>query len=174
MSSERCHGERGATLALALVIVTAVGLLVAGLARLATNSMLSTDSLRTQRALEYAAQGATDAAVQAVRYTYNAYTTTALCTPGGTSSVITSSVAVEVYCSGSVNVWSGSTRVVNFYACSSGTLQGPCTSTPVVRAQVTFDDYSTANAYHCGAGAANPMTCGSGMTINSWIVGAGN
>ena len=60
--------ESGAALILALVFLVAISLTVVALVSMAGTAMLTTANLTSQSSLEYAADGATDAAVQWVRY----------------------------------------------------------------------------------------------------------
>ena len=53
---------------MALVFVFAISLMLVALVSLAGNDLLNTSNLKSLRSLEYAADGAVDAAVQAVRY----------------------------------------------------------------------------------------------------------
>lgn len=159
------RNEAGAVLILALVFVLIVSVSVLALLSLGGGSLLSTGNLRTLRSTEYAADGAVDAAMQATRYSYNAYTTSGNCLPNGAPTVTISGTTVMVNCSGKLNTQSASTRVINFYAC----LQSTCTSANnILAAQVTFDDYSTTGSYSCAVSTAT--TCGTGMIINSWVV----
>src|SRR6516165_1163628 len=61
--------ETGAVLLLALIFVLSVGLLIGVLVNLVETNLLATSSLSQQRALEQAADGALEMAVQRVRYT---------------------------------------------------------------------------------------------------------
>ena len=60
--------EQGATLVLALVFVVAIGLLLLAIVSLTGTNLADTANLQNERALEYTADGAVDAAVQAARY----------------------------------------------------------------------------------------------------------
>lgn len=159
------RNEGGAVLILALVFVLIVSVSVLALLSLGGGSLLSTGNLRILRSTEYAADGAVDAAMQATRYSYNAYTTSGNCLPNGARTVTIAGVTVMVNCSGTLNTQSASTRVINFYAC----LLSTCTSgNNILSAQVTFDDYSHTGSYSCAVSTAT--TCGTGMMINNWVV----
>ena len=159
--------EAGTSLVMALVFLVAIGMSVGALVSLTGNNLLNTSNLKSQRSLEYAAQGAAEVAVQNVRYGYSAYTTTAVCTPGG-GTVSLDGDSMSVYCSGTLSALSASTRTVSFYACASSTTQAACIASPVVQATVVFDDYSLASTYICSA--SGTTTCGTGETVQSWIV----
>jgi len=80
--------DAGAVLILALVFIIVIAVVVLALVNLSGNDLLNTSNLKKQRSLEYAADGATTAAVQAVRNSYLAYNGGsglgafgALCTP---------------------------------------------------------------------------------------------
>ena len=63
----RSHGERGASLVLALVFISVFGLLLAGLSEFTGANSIATRGFRSQRAANYAADAALDAAVNRVR-----------------------------------------------------------------------------------------------------------
>lgn len=63
----RSRDERGVTLILALVFLVAVSMTLVALLDMSTNDMVNTTNLKSQNSLEYAADGATDTAVQWVR-----------------------------------------------------------------------------------------------------------
>ena len=62
------------------------------------------------------------------------------------------------------------TRVINFYACQSRHVLSINT---VLQAQIVFDDYPVTGLPHCTPGGS-VSTCGSSMTVNSWIVETAN
>lgn len=64
----RCHDEAGVALILALAFLVAIGMTLMALVEMAGNDMLNSTNLKSQSALEYAADGVTDATVQWVRY----------------------------------------------------------------------------------------------------------
>jgi hypothetical protein len=67
LSSER-HDEAGLTLLLALVFLVTVSMVLLALLDFTSSDLLNSSNLKSQASLEYAADGATDAAVQWVRY----------------------------------------------------------------------------------------------------------
>ena len=67
MGARRAHGEEGVSLILALAFLVLFGLTVPPLLNLGTANLLSTSRLHDQRATVYAADGATDAAIQYLR-----------------------------------------------------------------------------------------------------------
>jgi hypothetical protein len=161
------HGrdEQGAVLILALLFVVIVGATVIALLSLGGNGLLDTVKLQQLRSTEYAADDATTAAVQTVRYSDNAYTAPGSCLPVGVTSMDISGVTMFVDCAGAPPALSAQTRVVNFYACE----QASCSpSNFMLQAEVTFDDYSATSSYACSA--VSTTTCGTGMTIDKWTV----
>jgi hypothetical protein len=68
-----CPDEEGVVLLLALLFVVAIAFVLLGLLSLSGNDLMNTSNLQSQRASEYAADSAVDAAVQAVRYSYYAF-----------------------------------------------------------------------------------------------------
>jgi Tfp pilus assembly protein PilX len=176
--------EEGAVLLLALIFVIAIAFVLLGLLSLSGNDLKNTSNLQSQRALEYAADSAVDAAVQAVRYSYYAFNGASPagtnssgddCVPDGTAfinpdqntaTLTINDVTMTVDCTGSLNPQSKNTRVITFYACT----QSSCSSAnAIVTAVVVFQDYSTGYVYDCNS-AANVATCGTGVVIQSWTV----
>jgi hypothetical protein len=184
--------EDGAILLLALVFALVIALVLVALINLAGNDLHNTSNLKTQRNLEYAADGATTAAIQSVRNSYLAYNGTlgaigALCTPLGGAPPGTPEVMTQVNgdsmivdCTNQAYNPPGpspsaQTRVVNFYACaSSNTGANACTTAnALIQAQVTFDDYAPSGGYDC-TGLGHTTTCGSAESIDSWVVETAN
>jgi len=171
---ERATGprdERGAALILALFMLIVMSLLVSTLLTFTGTGLRSVNTLHTTRSTEYAASGATELAIQNVRYNYNPYyPSPAACSPGPSGIVTIGSTAIVVYCTGApVDKYSptGATRSIIFKACPGGQTLSQCTK-PIVTAQVVFDDYSPLDQYDCTS--AGTTTCGTGMTVLSWIV----
>ncbi len=175
--------EEGVTLVLVLAFLMAIALVVLSLVRATGNDLLSTANLKVQRLTEYAADSATSIAVQSVRYSgaYNAIppsppNPTKDCYPGGSPETF-DSAKISVFCTlDQYNPISGVTRVMTFYTCAGPLTGGNCSSSnAILQAQVIFDDYDTAapnNNYFCSTTASS--TCGSAMTINSWIFETAN
>jgi hypothetical protein len=184
--------EDGAVLLLALVFIVVIAVVLSSLLTLTGNDLLNSSNLRTQRSVEYAADGAADAAVQAVRYSETAYMgTPQACLPNtppaGSPPSITigeapnPEVLITVDCGNgarnrrsclSRTVLPCVTRSVIVYACQ-GT--GTCTSTSPhlqLQATVAFDDYSATNVLLCSR--TSTATCGTGMAIESWVVRGSN
>ncbi len=67
--SRRCHGERGASLLIALGFLALVGILIPLILQLGTTNLLDTSRLRTQRSTIYTANGALEAGIQYLRTT---------------------------------------------------------------------------------------------------------
>jgi hypothetical protein len=161
-----------------LVFVLAIGLMVVSLANMAANDTVNSTNLTHQRSVEYAADSATSIAVQNVRYSANPYSSSpANCLPNG-GSVTINGIAMSVKCTRQqYNIFSGVTRVINFYAyvCTNQN----CSSTgpnPVLQAQITFDDWPADNSNRlCDPSAGGKSsTCGTAMTVNSWILETAN
>jgi hypothetical protein len=164
-------GEAGAVLILALVFVLAIGLAVVSLANMATNDLVNSMNLNSQRSVEYAADSATSVAVQNVRYSGNPYSSSpSNCLPSG-GPLTLNGVNIWVDCTQQqFDPISGVTRVINFYACRSAT----CSSAnAILQAEITFDDYSVGNTYSCAPGSSI-STCGTAMTVDSWILETAN
>ncbi|HEY5110696.1 MAG TPA: IPT/TIG domain-containing protein [Acidimicrobiales bacterium] len=171
--------ENGSVLVLALLFLVAISLILAALASWVTNDLNNSSKFSSARSLQFAANSATELAIQSIRYTpllsagqtLNASPPTP-CWGSGPPSQLTGSnsidgVGIEVWCS---TVWapsSASTRVVTFSACLSGVLASTCAINPTLAAVVAFDDYppgvSTPNPGVCA------VYCGTGLTVESWL-----
>lgn len=98
--------ESGAALVIALVFVVVGALTLVALVTFAGSALFGTAQLRAVRALQYAGNGATDIAIQAVRYSPTAFNKPTLSpvTPPqnclGTTSVLINNYNVAVDCSG--------------------------------------------------------------------------
>ncbi|MGD0378665.1 MAG: hypothetical protein ABSC30_01645 [Acidimicrobiales bacterium] len=185
--------EDGAVLLLALVFIVVIAVVLSSLLTLTGNDLLNSSNLRTQRSVEYAADGAADAAVQAVRYSESAYMgAPQACLPntppaGPPTSITVGApgspgVQITVDCGNgarsrrsclSRTVLPCVTRSVNVYACQG---PGTCTVTSAhlqLQALVAFDDYSTTtNVLLCNR--TSTATCGTGMAVESWVVRGSN
>jgi hypothetical protein len=169
------RGEDGATLILALIFVIVSSLILLSLVTLTGNDLLNSGNLRDARAVTYAADGATDAAILATRYSDSYYTQTAApfgnCMPGAPASIPIDSLSMIVVCGNSTNSsLSSATRTVNFYTCVNVAVTSCSRSLAVLTAQVQYNDFSSTgfNTYECSA--TQTGTCGTGMTIASWVV----
>ena len=175
------HDETGAALILALLFLVAIGVVVGSLASWATNDLQNSSQFASARTLQYAVNGATESAVQTIRYspltsTNGASTPTACWGTGSTSELTINGTTVGVWCSTVYTPTSANTRVVTFWACPISTSQSSltpnqlatvCVSSTTLKAVVTFGDYPPGFS----APSAGPCVvyCGTSMTINSWV-----
>jgi len=161
--------ETGAVLVLALVFLVTVGLIVTALLQWSSNDLKNTSNFKSGRSVVYAAGGATEAAIWSARYSLTSGTNPC---PGTGSSITIGGQAIEVWCTTVSNTQSAATRVVTLSACATG-LSSVCAN-PFLVATVTFDDYSNGNPNANNCLQATPplarKTCGTGMTLNSWVV----
>lgn len=189
------NDEAGTALILALVFVFAVSLVFVAIVSLAGTSLLNTTNLRSQRSLEFAADGATSAAVQWVRNAcpYDSsggancsgmYTgSTNQCLPNNTTSTTINGVAVSVVCESlSAAPPAGQpplpSRTIQFFTCRSSVALNACNSTGsnasnlLLQAQVTFEDLDPNNNNTCvpSPPPGTSSSCGIGMTISYWDV----
>jgi hypothetical protein len=147
------------------------------------NNLNNVAHFKSARSVQYALSGATQVAMQTVRYEFTSTTPTpanpAIC-PNSVPVTIEGN-EVEVWCSAVWAPTSVSTRVVTFSACTQATtvndvstpvVPAPtgttCAASPELQAVVTFDDYSAGNPLVNQSPCTS--TCGSSMTINSWKV----
>jgi hypothetical protein len=184
--SRRRRDERGSSLILALVYIVSVSLIVGALADWAMNDLSNTAHFQNASTLDNAVSGATEVAIQSIRYypqwPATSGNTPANCwTPSGTlsSDVTINNDLVGVWCSTKENLQSPNTRTVTFIACpvtaaevSGGTAEGLCqggTLHPSLKAVVVFDDYPSGGggllATTCSGG---PGVCGFAATTTQW------
>jgi hypothetical protein len=171
--TDASESEAGVALILVLVFLLAIGLILVALATAASDDLVNSNNLAGQRSLEYAADGATTLAAQSVRYSGQSYSTTPTsCLPGGSVTINKKTIYVDCTYQSPPNAGSV-TRAINFYAC--GTAAGCSSSNAIVQAQVYYNDYPPGNGTTpiCTPGGET-STCGTAMTINSWIVETGN
>jgi hypothetical protein len=171
--------ENGSVLVLALLYLVAISMVLTALASWVTNDLNNSSKFSSARSLQFAANSATELAIQSIRYTpllasgqtLNA-SPASYCWGSGPSSALTGSnavdgVAVEVWCSTVWNPSSADTRVVTFSTCLNGVSATACAAKPKLQAVVAFDDYppgvSTPNSGVCA------VYCGTGLTIESWL-----
>jgi type II secretory pathway pseudopilin PulG len=183
--------EAGAILILAIAFLLVVSVLVAALANWTMNNLNNTVQFQHAGSRLYAAEGATQVALRASRYTYppnnsdgTSYTWgTGYQCPGETTPLASvNGLYVEDWCvTTKINpTASGTTytRMVTLTACqvpsANSTLSAVCTGSAVLLTAVVYvDDHNPAEdgLNTCSASAANPSTCGYAMTIESWAPG---
>jgi hypothetical protein len=177
--------ERGSSLILALVYIVSVSLIVGALADWAMNDVRNTTHFQNASLMDNAVSGATEIAIQSMRYypQYPATLTIANCwTPISGASASDTTInndLVAVWCSTVENLQSPNTRVVTFFACTEtatsvnsgnvATSMNNCKTTPILKAVVTFDDYPSGGggllSQTCSGG---PGICGFAATTNQW------
>jgi hypothetical protein len=180
------HSEDGAILILALVFILIVTVSVFGLITFGGVGIKNAVNLKGERSLEYAAAGATEAAIQAVRYSDLSFSYPPVdCLPDGavlsttppdTVTMTINNLTMVVDCA--TTVWPSSyqprpqDRIVALYACLQSSLVGstPCGSgNAIISATVDFQDVSSGGIYDCSS-ATGTATCGTGVAILSWVV----
>ena len=161
--------ESGVTLVIALVFVILGALVVGGLTGLAGTNLKDTANLQGERSLEYAADGALDGAIQALRYqplgaSGQAYNTSPVCPtfPSGSSSLAANGVTILVTCQGTVPPGPFQRQVI-FTACLASIGQAACAggSGTVASAQVLYYDLASDNL---------TPRLGNDVSIQSWSV----
>lgn len=172
--------ESGAVLVLALVFLIVVGGIVASLATWATNDLTNTTHFKSARQLQYAANDATQVAIQSIRYTpllgvnqtLNAsppsYCWGNVSDPPQLPAIDGQTMAV--WCSTVWNPASADTRVVTLSTCLSSVSNVTCAADPYLQAVVTFDDYPSGGAATSPTTAECVVYCGTGMTVDSWAL----
>ncbi len=182
--------EEGATLVLALVFVVIIGLVLLAIISLTGTNLADTANLQNGRALEYSADGAVDAALQAVRYCPVSPSGTFACpglptTPCSTSTAFSISTSagpvngsnanVVVYCAVAPLRYE---RQVTFTACPATETLATCQmvhsagiSDAYLVAQVLYTDLATG----CSGGSSGcPSVIGQSATVLSWSLQRSN
>jgi hypothetical protein len=179
-NSCEARDEAGAVLVMALLFLFAVGAVVGSLATWASNDLHNTAQFKVSRTLQYAVSGATETAIQDIRYTplFSTQLAVSAASPsycwGSTSpsQVTINNLAVAVWCSTAYNASSVNTRVVTFSACPVATSATACANSPILQAIVTFGDYPP--GYSAPTNTQCQVFCGTSMTVNSWKWGGGS
>jgi len=151
---------------------------VVALASWATNDLNNTKNFGSASTRLYAAGGATEIAIDAMRYNYTS-TSDGPCL-GTPNPVSINGFSVEDWCHVTTDVSPTATRQITITACLmsvSGSLQGvdPCTVNGTVvptllTAVVDFNDHTiTENPANPNCTETNPI-CGTSMTLVSWLV----
>jgi hypothetical protein len=186
----RHEDERGSSLILALIYIVSISLIVGALADWAMNDLTNTTHFQNASSLDNAVSGATEVAIQSIRYypNYgNTNTTYGACwnlTGSNLASAVTiNNDLVAVWCFTVEKLLSPSTRYVTFIACPETALalstapnvsaaESSCQGHPTLLAAVTFDDYPS------GGGGLLTQTCSGGQgvcgfaaTTNQWTWG---
>ena len=180
--STRQPREEGAILILALAYLVAVSLVVALLSTWATGDLNNSSHFTSANSLTLAATDMTEVAIQYVRYnpqisssqTVGSASPAVACWGGDSLADIPtiSGDQVAVWCSTVWNPLSYQTRDVTFVACLINLSAQQCESTPLLTAEVTYDDYPPAPTHSAPIQTLCSVWCGAGMTVDSWQWGA--
>jgi hypothetical protein len=161
--------DRGAALLLALAVLFAVSVIVIALVTWTGNSLTDTLHFQSATQMEYATGAAVQVEIQSLRYTYQAATTTPFnCTPGG-STYSMNTQNVQVWCTVAHN-FGAVTRSITLSSCDASMTSASCVANPYLKAVVQFDDYANPTIDHC-VSTADETSCGTTMTIASWVTG---
>ena len=169
--------EAGAILVLALVFLIVGVVIIGALTSALRDDLGSSHTFQSTRSLQYAARGATNFAIQSIRYTPLLSTSQTLnasppsyCWGNSSPSTfqeIDGVVGMTVWCSTVWNPTSAQTRIVTFSACLSSYTAAECAQNPFLQTVVTFDDYPP--GISAPTTAACVVYCGSSMTVDSWL-----
>lgn len=189
------RGEDGATLILALAFLVIVSLIVMAMASWTQTGLGSTIRFSDAQTTNSAANSYASVALQYTREffvssTLNASSSTgtptppppALCIPAGALSTFSlgTGQSMTAYCSTQWFPLTTHTRVVTMTVCTSATATTACLQAPLLQAVITFNDYAkTSLGDNCSpitptssTTYSSTSTCGTGMTINTWVFGA--
>lgn len=87
---------------------------------------------------------------------------------GASPSVTIGGNAMAVWCSLVWTPLSATTRVETFSTCPATSSAASCTANPFLQVVVTFDDYPSSPIGLASTSCTS--SCGTGMTVNSWVV----
>ncbi len=171
--------DRGSSLVLALVFLTAIALLVMALVNLAGTALLDTKKFNTATNVVYSAAAAVQVEIQAVRYEYQTTNLTPTnCTPGDPPPIASNAawsinnVKISVFCTYQDAPTTGISRAVTFYACEEDGATyvdaAACMASPFLQAQVTFNDFTISDQNQCASGVLQ-TSCGTSMKIAYWL-----
>jgi hypothetical protein len=161
--------ESGAVIILALVFLLLTSMVVSALLGQSGNDLKNVSHFESGRSLVYANDSATDVAIQNVRYNPTDCTLSMPTIHIPTDANPSDDQVVQIWCTSVSTPSSSVTRQVTFLACTESQISAGCSqATPFLQAVIDFDDYSNlqliANPGPCTA------TCGSSMTVVSWVV----
>jgi hypothetical protein len=167
-------------LVLALIFMVSTALVVGALASWTANDVQNIGHFKTARTALYAADAAMQTALSGVRYQYQNFSTTQSC-GSSTDPFALDGWSIVVLCgfNQTPNEGSSNSRVVNVNAYLSSQVCGtsPCNAAtaPLIAAQVIFNDLSSPGLVsNCPpTPPTSQSTCGTGMTVNSWVVKTG-
>ena len=178
------RGDDGAILILALIYIIVISAMVTALTSWVTSDLKNTAKFTSAQAVESAANSATEAALQYVRYTFAASTINATppvpcwSTANGQIAIGEQDTQMSVYCSTFYTPLNTKTRTVTISTCLSSLSAAACAASPLLQAVVIFNDYPTDGPSQCNPLVTTPTTtttvssgqstCGTGMTIDSW------
>jgi hypothetical protein len=174
------RSEAGASLILALIFIVSISAIVGTLADWAMNDLGNTTKFDAASKLDYAMSGATEVAIQSIRYK-PIYTETAstnaepgYCwTPGNgatVSGLTLNGYSVDVWCSTLQQLTASTTgtRIVTFYTCLSTESVQSCVANPFLKAVVAYDDYPNSHT-QAPLTQTCTTTCGEGASQQEWV-----
>jgi hypothetical protein len=167
--------EVGASLILALIFLTVISVTVASLLGLIGGGLTDSIHFKDARTTESAANSTAELALQNVRYNFMANTVNSPNPVTCTSSLpsILNLPPMQAFCRTAWNSTSGSRNVI-VSVCASGVDSLTCENQPLLQAVVYFNDNSVSSKNTCTpvTSPTTGTTCGSGLSVVSWVVDA--
>ena len=164
------------------MFVFVVAIVLVAIGGLAANALLNTSNIRTQRTSIEDAESAVTVAMQYLRYQPPSFPPTCAAPSGITIPSSdprrTNTNPVQLYCTENVFPTLARTRVLQLYACPTGTSVTDCTTAKgnvLLHAEVAYDDLDAEAVDNCfvSSAAAVDTSCGLGMNVDIWdVVGA--
>jgi len=166
--------EVGASLLLALIFLTVISVTVASLLGLIGGGLTDSIHFKQARTTESAANSTAELSMQYVRYNFEANTVNSPDPQACTTSVPTLlGLSMETYCRTQWDSTSGS-RTVIVSVCEGGVDPLTCEDQPLLQAVVYFNDNSVSSKNNCTpvSTPTTSTTCGSGLSVVSWVIDA--
>jgi|GEM_PF-1264740 len=166
--------EVGASLLLALIFLTVISVTVASLLGLIGGGLTDSIHFKDARTTESAANSTAELALQYVRYDFLANTVNSSSPVTCTSSMpsFLGLPPMQAYCRTQWYEISGSRQVIVSVCASGDSLT--CENRPLLQAEVSFNDNSVSSKNDCTP-VSTPVTgttCGSGLSVVSWVIDA--
>jgi hypothetical protein len=174
----RRRDETGAVLLLALMFAVLSAMIVGALATWTANDLKNIGHFKTSRSMLSVADSATQTAMSSIRYSYPS-SLSGFC-GSSTDPFSLNGWSIDVTCT-TTNLapQSSASRMVTLNAYQQSAFCGSSlcnpASPPLIQAQVTFDDISSYPKFtnDCLSTTSPQTTCGTGMTVTSWVVQPG-
>ena len=179
LAARRRHSNRdevGASLLLALIFLTVISVTVGSLLGFIGGGLRDSIAFKDARTTQSAANSTAELAMQNVRYNFATNTINSPNPQGCTNSMpgLLNLLPMQAYCRTQWSQASGS-RTVIISVCLNGVDPLACENRPLLQAGIYLNDNSVSSKNNCTPGSSGPVsktTCGSGLSVVSWVFDA--